>query len=417
VTANRIARWDGLKWSPLGSGMNGPVYALAVLPNGDLVAGGAFTDAGGVKADYIARWDGRHWFPIGIGMSFNVIALAVLPSGDLVAGGGFASAGGTTVNQIARWNGVSWSPLGSGVAGGGVYALAVMPNGDVIAGGNFIAAGGVTVKQIARWDGTSWSPLGYGVQGDWDWGVESLLVLPNGDLIAGGEFTNASGSWAKRIARWRDGSWQALGLGTSSRVKALAALPNGELVAAGGFTFAGGLVANGFARWTETSVPWVAQPPVAQSSSEGETVTLTAVCASGYEIEGAVAFQWQRNGVDIVNGPGGASKGGGTVSGAGGLLTQTALSTTLTITNARASDAGEYGIVFPNYCGFSESAVATVTVTAPCPMDLSGDGTVGAQDLAALLSAWGTGAGDLNADGTTDAQDLAAMLGAWGACG
>jgi hypothetical protein len=61
--------------------------------------------------------------------------------------------------------------------------------------------------------------------------------------------------------------------------------------------------------------------------------------------------------------------------------------------------------------------VAAVAIATPCPADLNADGTVGAQDLAALLSAWGTSAGDLNADGTTDKQDLAAMLGAWGACG
>jgi len=52
-----------------------------------------------------------------------------------------------------------------------------------------------------------------------------------------------------------------------------------------------------------------------------------------------------------------------------------------------------------------------------CVADLNGDGQVGAQDLAALLSAWDAAAGDLNGDGTTNAQDLAALLGAWGACG
>jgi hypothetical protein len=51
-----------------------------------------------------------------------------------------------------------------------------------------------------------------------------------------------------------------------------------------------------------------------------------------------------------------------------------------------------------------------------CPADLNSDGMVGAQDLAALLAAWGGPAGDLNDDGTTSSQDLAVLLGAWGAC-
>ncbi|MFM1805009.1 MAG: hypothetical protein RL136_1888 [Planctomycetota bacterium] len=53
-----------------------------------------------------------------------------------------------------------------------------------------------------------------------------------------------------------------------------------------------------------------------------------------------------------------------------------------------------------------------------CPADLTGDGQVGAQDLAALLDAWGTAdsAADLSGDGLVGAADLASMLSAWGVC-
>jgi len=51
-----------------------------------------------------------------------------------------------------------------------------------------------------------------------------------------------------------------------------------------------------------------------------------------------------------------------------------------------------------------------------CIGDLTGDGSVNAADLAALLSAWGSAAGDLDGDGTTGATDLAALLSAWGPC-
>ncbi len=57
--------------------------------------------------------------------------------------------------------------------------------------------------------------------------------------------------------------------------------------------------------------------------------------------------------------------------------------------------------------------------TCPCAGDLDGDGVVGASDLAALLGAWGSGAGapaDLDGNGVVGAGDLAALLGAWGAC-
>ncbi len=54
----------------------------------------------------------------------------------------------------------------------------------------------------------------------------------------------------------------------------------------------------------------------------------------------------------------------------------------------------------------------------PCPADLTGDRTVDAADLAAVLSGWGEGqaTGDLDGDGNTGAADLAILLGAWGAC-
>jgi hypothetical protein len=49
------------------------------------------------------------------------------------------------------------------------------------------------------------------------------------------------------------------------------------------------------------------------------------------------------------------------------------------------------------------------------PEDLNDDGVVDAQDLAALLSDWGSfgGVADLDGDGVVGAADLAAMLSAW----
>jgi hypothetical protein len=35
-------------------------------------------------------------------------------NGDLIAGGWFTTAGGQTVNRIARWDGSAWHPFTSG---------------------------------------------------------------------------------------------------------------------------------------------------------------------------------------------------------------------------------------------------------------------------------------------------------------
>lgn len=95
-------------WQPLGTGVNSPnseaqVYALAVDGQGSLYAGGLFTTAGGVAANRVARWDGSAWHPLGAGLNNMVSALAVSEQGDLYAGGDFTTAGGVSVNNVARW--------------------------------------------------------------------------------------------------------------------------------------------------------------------------------------------------------------------------------------------------------------------------------------------------------------------------
>src|SRR2546423_450275 len=81
-----------------------------------------------------------------------------------------------------------WEPMGTGM-NDAVQAVVTMPNGDIVAGGNFGIAGGVTTWHVARWDGSAWGTLGPPVDGTvWD-----LAVLPNGDLVAAGNFAHAGG--------------------------------------------------------------------------------------------------------------------------------------------------------------------------------------------------------------------------------
>ncbi len=197
VIANRIAKWDGSHWSPLGSGMDGSVYALAVSGS-EVYAGGFFTTAGGRAANYIAKWNGSSWSALGSGMGGWVSALAV-SGNDLYAAGNFTWAGGSAANGIAKWDGTSWSALGSGMDGW-VSALAVSGS-DVYAGGNFTMAGGSAANGIAKWNGSSWSALGSGMGGHDSFASVSALVVSGSDLYAGGGFTTAGGKVSAYIAR------------------------------------------------------------------------------------------------------------------------------------------------------------------------------------------------------------------------
>ncbi len=194
---NRIAKWDGESWSPLGEGMNGGVIALAVM-EGDLYAGGDFTTAGGVTANRVAKWDGESWSALGSGMNSAVYALAAIEN-ELYAGGWFTSTGDVTANRVAKWDGKSWSALGEGT-NHAVRTLAVMGD-NLYAGGEFSTAGGVEVNGIARWDGENWSALGSGMM-DEEGGTVSSIVFTGNNLYAGGFFNKAGGNSSWHIARW-----------------------------------------------------------------------------------------------------------------------------------------------------------------------------------------------------------------------
>src|SRR5579859_7292355 len=100
--------------SPGGNGLNtdgGEIFALTEFDSGTgpaLYAGGFFTMAGGLPANYVAKWDGTTWTPLGSGMSNIVQTFAVFDDGTgaaLYAGGFFKTAGGVAANSVAKWDG------------------------------------------------------------------------------------------------------------------------------------------------------------------------------------------------------------------------------------------------------------------------------------------------------------------------
>ena len=258
ITANGVAKWDGVSWSNLGSGIaiSSLLYKVACLAvyNGELYAGGNFDNAGGSTVNRIAKWDGTTWSPVGTGVSggssVGVFSFAVY-NGELYAGGTFTNAGGIPANGIAKWNGTTWSAVGTGV-NAGVYTLLVH-NNELYAGGNFTTAGGTTANRVAKWNGLTWSPLGVGTGGSQ---VTSLASF-NGSLYVGGIFTTAGGSSANKIAKWDGLAWSPVGTGmsggTTTPIVNSLAVYNGELYAGGTFTNAGGIPVNNIAKLAGTS--------------------------------------------------------------------------------------------------------------------------------------------------------------------
>jgi len=316
TNANQIARFDGTNWSPLGSGFpssSGPLYSIAVS-NNNVYVGGLFTSAGGVSAQDIAQWDGTNWYPLGGGPGGVVASVAIRSDGIYAAG---APYNGSVYGSpfFERWDGASWQsaytintndtffalyfndPLigmdavafqGTNIYIGGhfsitwhdptitletncmnimyfdgtyarivgtgldsnVVSMAVLGTNLYVAG-NFANAGGVPANRIAVWNGNNWAGVGGGVVGS---GTVFALAAIGNNLYAGGSFTNLGGTPFTHIARWDGTNWSALGSGTYypgssiGSVNALGAVgPN--LYVGGNFRKTGDKNSFNIARW------------------------------------------------------------------------------------------------------------------------------------------------------------------------
>lgn len=260
VLASNVARWDGTRWSTLGSGLTGQLpwaYCATVFDDGtgpSLVVGGTFTEAGGVPVLNIAAWNGATWSPLGAGLNGSFVeALAVFDDGSgpaLYAGGLIADSGATTIHHLGKWDGSSWSDVGGGPPVGEVHALWVHDDGS----GSKLYVGGDL--GICRWDGTSWSTVG-GLVGAL---VHSLTTFDDGTgpaLYVGGDFTTAGGLTVNSVAKWDGQSWSSLsgGVGFYSGppdVRSLGVYDDGSgprLYVGGLFTSAGGAPAYCLASW------------------------------------------------------------------------------------------------------------------------------------------------------------------------
>ncbi len=245
--ANGVGVYDELSgtWSGLGAGLGYEVVDASGAPNGDLVVGGLSLAAEG-RVDV---WNGTTWSTLPAltqgGQVAQVASLTVLPNGDIIAGGSFSMAGGVPVNNVARWDGASWNDMAGGIDGL-VRNLELRPNGDVVAGSLFVDQNSNFPTGFARWNGTSWSAMGAGATTT-SLGVADFSFLGNGDILASGAF--AVGGPPMPIALWNGSDWQPLGAGINGPVTTVALLPSGDFVAAGAFSMAGGVSADNVARW------------------------------------------------------------------------------------------------------------------------------------------------------------------------
>jgi len=215
TNCKNIAWWNSTTglWTPLSTGLNGTVHALAFAPNGDLYIGGSFTDD---AYPYLCKWNGTAFSVVGTNTDIGapVSALAFDHYGKLLVGGAFTNAGGIpNADYIACRNGFNWESLGYGT-NGPVRAIFVKniagyqegnryyaPKGWAYVAGSFTRAGGlISLKdRVAIWHNGTWSPLDINLPGDPTSPpnyafVQAVLSASDGSLYVGGTFSSTAES-------------------------------------------------------------------------------------------------------------------------------------------------------------------------------------------------------------------------------
>ncbi|UOR00199.1 hypothetical protein MUN81_22620 (plasmid) [Hymenobacter sp. 5317J-9] len=242
-----------------GSGFGGPVYAVALQPDGKVLVGGDFTAYNGNAAapDNVLRLNADGSLDAsfnggGAGANGIVRAVATTPDGKVVIGGIFTGYNGNAAapDRVLRLNAdgsldASFNSGGSGTDDY-VYALAVQPNGKVLVGGSYSTFNGSTAapRRVLRLNANgsldaSFNPGGSGADGI----VWSLALQPDGKVLVGGTSASYNGNantphFVMRLTAEGalDQSFNAGGAGTSSVVYALAVQPDGKVLAGGTFT-------------------------------------------------------------------------------------------------------------------------------------------------------------------------------------
>ena len=276
-TRNHIARLDattGVADSFNPNAQDG-VYAIAVQADGKILVSGLFfgpNSIGGQTRNYIARLDAT----TGLADSFNpnangeVDSIAVQADGKILAGGDFTSIGGQTRNRIARLDVTtgladSFNPN----ANGEVLAIALQADGKILAGGVFTSIGGQGRNRIARLDATT--GLADSFNPNAQDGVYAIAVQADGKILVSGLFNGANsigGQPRNGIARLdaTTGVADSFDPNANSNVNSIAVLADGKILAGGAFTSAGGQPRNYFARLSNDTV---AQQDLAVTQTTG----------------------------------------------------------------------------------------------------------------------------------------------------
>ncbi|HZZ20517.1 MAG TPA: putative Ig domain-containing protein [Opitutaceae bacterium] len=239
---------------------NSAITFLALEPNGQVVAAGAFStvqpNQTGFPANrfHIARinTDGTLDPSFDPGLNGTVDTVDILADGSLFVGGDFTAVQvGGAVLIGGNFNTIQGNPSANlgrlnsdgtfdssfvGHPNGPVYALTPRSDGKTLVGGAFTSIDGTTVSNLARLnvDGTIDATFSTSTNGT----VEAAALQQDGEIIIGGTFTSVGGLGTAYVTRLEPSGTPEASFAPSINgpVYAVAIQANGQIILGGSFT-------------------------------------------------------------------------------------------------------------------------------------------------------------------------------------
>ena len=296
LATSNIVRWDGAAWHAMGSGLSGGAVSALTVFQGQVIAGGAFTNSGAASVPRLGAWDGANWNAIGGGIPYGCR--------------GLASVGGLLYELdiwLRAWNGQSWvslsettgqpwlaTPTSIAAHDGSLFAIGVF--GDQYPWGQ-----GADRTHRGRWTGASWEVsdpvLPYNAQFSLLSRGDELIAAPLNDTRYSDDYPIV-----RPVRRWDGTTWRPAGDGFDAPVQVVRKIGSGGYMAAGLFTAAGASLANGVAMWNGAA--WAPMDAGLPPPSNG---------THQWSISDAIVFQGQPILAGTFTAVGGDSRVGGVV--------------------------------------------------------------------------------------------------------
>jgi trimeric autotransporter adhesin len=251
-----VWRWDTTNWFLLGStnsttpGIVTPTSGFCAVCGTNFYASGRST---GVTGPVVGKFDGTNWRQIGpfftndAGQTSSIGCLAAASNG-VYAAGFFGYVGTLPARAVAFWDGTQWNALGAGVPDAGTVGFVGASCLSLIESNLYVAsAQNYRTSAIYRWNGSAWSALPGVFKANNAVSSIAAIRQVGTDLYVSGSFDTVDGQPASHIARWDGTRWNALGSGLNDA--ATITVDDRKVYATGSFSTAGGKATAYFGIW------------------------------------------------------------------------------------------------------------------------------------------------------------------------